>query len=164
MSKNNSGYRTARDKIMNMSAQILRNIVASTLNVKATTVKLSGELPTNFSISENNSTGNLFNCNQTIKVWAFEPKTGLVEVKGSDNYDSQNANGSHNVEYGVCFADCAKHSTAIFFIVEDKNHGWQSGSESWDNHDIVLYKAPDFKSHWAKIEEKDIVRWKQWLK
>ena len=147
----------------NMSASILRNLVASIFNVKATQVKLSGELPENFVLSECNSTGSLFDCNQKVAVWAFESKTGFVKVKGANSYRSQNADGSWNNEYGVAYSDCANHSEAIFFLVHNKEWGWQEGRANWNTESWTLYKAPDFKSHLEKIEQSDVQRWEEWL-
>ena len=162
MSKTNSGLRTARDNNMNMSASILRQIVASTLKIDARGVKLSGILPTNFLVSECNSSGNLYSCSQTIKVWSFTTKDGLKEVRGSGGYATQNANGSWNDEYGVSFKDCSAHK-AIFFVVRDTESGWQQGSESWDRDSVTVYKAPNFKEHYDKLEVEDIKRWEKWI-
>lgn len=152
------------DKIMaNMSASILRNLVASVFNIKATSVKLSGVLPETFCVSEDNSSGSLYSCNSNVSVHAFSPTEGFVEVQGTNDYSSQNANGSWNNEYGVSFKDCSQHETAIFFVVREQSSGWQEGREDWDNNITTIYKAPDFKSHWAKIEAQDIARWEAWL-
>lgn len=147
----------------NMSANILRELVASIFGIKATSVKLSGILPERFCVSEDNSYGSSYSCNGTVSVHAFSPTKGFVEVQGSRNYSSQNANGSWNNEYGVSFGDCSKHPESIFFVVRKQSSGWQEGREDWDNDMTTIYKSPDFKSHWDKIEQQDIARWEQWL-
>ena len=147
----------------NMSANILRNIVSSVLNIKATSVRLSSEIPETFSISEDNSSGNLYSHNSSVSVHAFNPRTGFVVVQGNNNYSSQDANGSWNNEYGVNFNDCAKHEDAIFFVVREQRSGWCSGRADWDDDITTLYKAPDFGAYMKKVEKEDIARWEQWI-
>ena len=154
------------DNIMsNMSAEILRNIVSSVLNVKATQVKLSGQMSINFVEGDCSTHGNLYSNNNNVLCWAFDPKQGLIPVKTiKTGGSSSNANGTWEQDYGVTAEYLnTNYPNALFFVI--RHYGSYSDcngrDEEYDN--ITLYKSPDFTAHYATIEEQDIVRWKQWL-
>lgn len=155
----------ADNNMANMSASILREIVARTLNVKATQVKLSGQMPIDFVEGDCSTNGNLYSDNNTVLCWAFNPEQGLVSVPTiKTGGSSSNANGTWEQDYGVT-AEYLNNNypNALFFVI--RHYGSYSDcngrDEEYDN--ITLYKAPDFKSHWAKVNEKDIQRWEKWL-
>jgi hypothetical protein len=166
MSKN-SGLRTARDDIMaNMSAQIVREIVASSLKIKATNVILSSVLPENFCVEAVSTSGCMYSNSNDCRVWAFNPQQGLVLLQQSviTENAASNANGTWENSYGYTFEMLAEQAPeAIFFVVMESSD--YSDCNGRDEHSIsyTLYKAPDFKSHWAKIQQEAIARWEQWL-
>jgi uncharacterized phage-associated protein len=149
----------------NMSATILREIVGRILNVKATQVKLSGEMDINFVEGDCSTSGNLYSNDNTVLCWAFEPKQGLVYVPTiKTGGSSSNANGSWEQDYGVTAEYLNdNYPDALFFVI--RHYGSYSDcngrDEEYDN--ITLYKSPDFTTHYAKIEQEDIARWEQWL-
>lgn len=139
----------------NMSASILRNLVASVFGVNAKKVHLSGEIsPEESFISY---TGHSWAHGWNVyKVWGFDPHTGFVQLNVPSYFSD---NGTSIGDDPMTIAEMAKNNEFIFFIVnhdhEDQNY---QGDNSW-----TLYKAPDFREYWKKIEEEDIARWEQWL-
>ena len=163
MSKMYSGSRAAMGNVMaNLSASILRNIVASVFAMDPKSVILSGILPENYDNVEDNSRGNLYASKEDLKVYAFTVEKGLIEVFGTSEGYSQNADGSYNNEYRITFADCSKHKDAQFFVEFFHKEGWQQGSADWNKTTITIYGAPD----WDAIEKislvRDLQRWVKW--
>lgn len=146
---------------MSMSASILRNLVSSIFGVNPAKVILSGELPKNFFVQSNKSSGNLYDTNDEANLYAFNSTRGFILIEGH-NVNSQNANGSWNQEIGFSFEDCAIHEDALFFISKEKKCGSSNG-ETWDYIKYTLYKAPNFKEFFDKINQEDLARWEQWL-
>lgn len=148
----------------NMSASILRNLVSSVYNVKATEVILSGELPETFVLCSNYSHGCMFTKEYGYNVSAFHPERGFFPIKGTGVGCSQNANGTWNDESIISFQDCAEQGKdAIFFLVYEHDYYSAVGSETRRDITWTLYKAPNFAQYWAKIEEADVQRWEEWL-
>lgn len=142
-----------------MSASILREIVARTLNCKATSIILSGEIS-----PETSFTGNTCWSSQTTEhfynLYGFSPKEGLVNLKQYvGNWHNANDGTQHGSD-GISICDIEDVEKYIFFVVIEDIRAYD---ERWSDYSIRLYKAPDFKSHWAKIEANDIARWEQWL-
>ena len=162
MSKIVSGLRTARECIMNMSASILRNLVAEVFKVSATNVILSGVMPQHFELEEDHSSGSMYVCDINHKVYAFEPVKGFIELQGDMSGSSSNANGSWNNEKRTSFAHCSEYTDSLFFVVLEDSRVRQEDCYS-EEYTVRLFKAPDFKTILASIEEADIDRWKQWL-
>lgn len=167
MSKIASGLRTARDNNMaNMSARIVREIVASSLKIKATNVILSGILPENFIVEAVSTSGNLYNDSNDNCVWAFNPQQGLVRLQQGCISESaaSNADGSWENSYGYKFSDLAEQAPeAIFFVVMESRD--YSDCNGYNVHDCsyTLYKAPNFSAYMESIEQTDVNRWEQWL-
>jgi hypothetical protein len=127
---------------MNMSAKILRNIVASTFKVDAKKIIISGDLGKNFRIEEKNNYGNLYSNHTELKVWAFCPNLGFIPVVGEYTGSSQNADSSYNKELTINYAHCCAHKDALFFVTSVKEEGWQTGAPSWSREVYTIYKAP----------------------
>lgn len=155
------------DKIMtNMSASILREIIARTLNVKATSIVLSGVLPENFVAEGCSTSGNLYSDTNDVYCWAFNPKQGLIQVPTIcvNTMYASNANGTWENSYGVTFEYLAtNYPEALFFVVRCSGSYSDCNGRNEEYDNITLYKAPNFKEYWAKIEESDIQRWEKWL-
>lgn len=149
-----------------MSAQIVREIVASSLKIKATNVILSGILPENFIVEAVSTSGNLYTNNNDNCVWAFNPQQGLVRLQQvciSENAAS-NANGTWENSYGYTFETLAEQAPeAIFFVVMESSD--YSDCNGRDEHRLsyTLYKTADFATYFKNIEQQDIARWEQWL-
>jgi hypothetical protein len=105
-------------------------------------IKISGELTRNFVISEDNSSGSLYSLYERVQMFSYNPTRGFKEVKGTWGYTSQNANGSTNNEYGICFLDCMRHYDALFFVLIHEKQGEQSGMEPWDELECTVYSNP----------------------
>jgi hypothetical protein len=152
-------------KIMSMSASILREIVARTLNCKATQVKLSGQMSIDHIEGDCSTSGNLYSNDNDVYCWAFNPQQGLISVPTiKTGGSSSNANGTWEQDYGVTAEYLAtNYPEALFFVIQHCGSYSDCNGSSSEYNNITLYKAPDFKSHWAKIEQQDIARWEQWL-
>jgi len=166
MSKN-SGSWTARDSNMgsNMSANILRSIVASTFNVKATNVVLSGEINPETSYQNSDTSGSLGSYEDNYQLFGFNPEEGFVELSEYIG-DEHRSNYNHDREWstpGTPLYDIPNIDRYIFLVVINTGHNrWQGSTDAeWDN--TTLYKLPNFKEYWENIEEKDLNRWKEWL-
>lgn len=149
-----------------MSAQIIREIVASSLKIKATNVVLSGVLPEDFITEAVSHGGNLYSHDEWSVVWAFSPEKGLVRLRDeliTENAAS-NANGSWENSYGYTFETIGRQAPDAIFFVVSEGFEYSDINRNDSNSSICLYKAPDFKEYFDKIEQKDIVRWEQWLK
>ena len=146
----------------NFSALVLRNIVASVLGIDSKSVILSGILPDGYDRSTDNSKGNLYASNETMKVYSYSPSSGLVEVVGNQSGYSQNADGSYNSEYRVTFEDCRKHNKAEFYVELFHKDGWQQGSTDWDSNTVTVYGAPDWRAIEKQEQWRDSDRWLKW--
>ncbi len=144
----------------NMSATILRSIVSSVFKVNAASVILSGEIAPNW--KGYNTTG-ISHCDHTetgvFGIWGFHPKTGFTKIDGViSNTHMYHGNHSHDV------TDCNSLDTVkgveefIFFVIF-------SGDDSDLPYSMVysIYKAPNFKEYFQKVEESDIQRWSTWI-
>lgn len=155
------------DNIMaNMSASILREIVASTLNVKATEVKLSGEMPLNAVYDGCSTGGELYSDSNVVTAFSFSPKEGLREVPAiiTHRQTASNANGTWENSYGYTAEYLAEVCPdALFFVIKEENDYWDCNGRDEYSLTHTIYKAPDFREHWSKVEEEDIRRWSSWL-
>jgi len=143
-----------------MSATILRNLIGSVLKIKATSIILSGEIAPKTSF-----TGNSCWSSQTTEnfyqVWGFSPQQGLVELHITGNYQNC-SDGSASIREAIPLCDVPGIEEFIFFIV--KHETYCSNENRNNDLTYTLYKAPNFKEHWNKINNKDLARWEQWLK
>ena len=143
----------------NMSAKILREIVARSLNVKATSIVLSGEIN-----PETSLTGNTCWSSQTTEhhyqLFGFNPQQGLVNLNQYVGNQNNASDGTQHGTEGTSICNIKDVEQYIFFIIIEDIRAYD---ERWSDYSIKLFKAPDFKSHWASIEEQDLARWEQWL-
>jgi hypothetical protein len=149
----------------NMSAQIVREIVANSLKIKATDVILSGELPAKFNVRSYSSGGNLYSDCVESKVWAFDPNDGLIQIASETEHQAaQNANGTWNDGSQIYYGLIAEQApNALFYVVMEHREYSDCNGRNENSTKYTLYKAPNFKSYWAAIETKDLARWEQWL-
>jgi len=148
----------------NMSASILRNIVASVFNIKATNIILSGEVEPSMVWQDTYCDGSMGSDGKNYQVFGFNPKSGFEQLNIVGTYQRSNYAHSGIIdEDGISLCNVENVTNYVFFLVIEEGHNRWSGStqESWKHY--TLYKAPDFKSHWAKIEANDLARWEQWL-
>ena len=149
----------------NMSAQIVRQIVGSILEIDTRKVHLSGILPESFEVEAVSTSGMGYSDNQDNCVWAFCPKQGLVKLNAIciREMASSNANGTWESSYGYTYEELALQAPeAIFFVVmESRDYSDDFRDESSLNY--TLYKSADFKEYWAKVDEQEIARWQEWI-
>ena len=154
------------DKIMNVSANILRNIVSSIVKVDARNVILSGELKPDTSWHEDRGHSWWGGASEDYySIYGFNPQQGLIKLNiimscaYSRNGERQPEGESETLaEY---LQRTNQLNTYVFFV-ED-----HSGKEYGDNGEqfryVSLFKAPDFKEYWSKVTNEDIQRWGKWL-
>lgn len=148
-----------------MSAQILRNLVASVFNIKATSVILSGEIAPDKSWQNSYKDGSCGSDEQNYKIWGFNPQKGFVELTECVGYRSS-SNYAHSNSYdkeGKQLAEITNVEDYIFFLVNSNGYTAWSGSEHYDWNTWTLYKAPNFQSYWTAVEAADVQRWESWL-
>ena len=149
----------------NMSESILRNLVASVFNIKATRVTLSGEIEATANWQNSYMDGSCGSNRDTYTIWGFNPQTGFVDISNivGRNERSNYTHSNTINELGKELHTVENAESYIFFLINNNGYSHWSGSnqEEWDSW--TLFKAPDFKNHWDKIEQEDIERWNNWL-
>lgn len=145
----------------NMSANILREIVSRTFNVRPTTIKLSGVIDPEYKCYKN-TCWSTQTTEHDSHLWGFHEKEGFVELTDIIR------DGGHNYGDGS-WADCSTGNSLchienvdrfIFFVVNETARAYDD-RQSFNNW--FVFKAPNFQEHLKKVEEADIARWEQWL-
>ena len=139
------------------TAKILRNILSSTLSIKARYIRLAdkpisldwvGHSVTGVSYMNYRDRGHLY-------VATFSDKNGITEIteKVVNNRHMYNGNHDQDETDGSPLSDVVKESD--LFVIVGK------GVDSDLNY--TVYKLPNFVEYWQKAENKDIERWSNWL-
>lgn len=146
------------------AAHILRTLVTTIFNVAPHKIILSGEIAPDKEWQDNFSNGSLYDTDYTVKVWGFSPKTGFIELKDISGHYENNANGSRVDRPGIPLNEHpqVKENEFVFFYVEERG-GYEDNNRKEDWSKDSIFKAPDFKTYWEKIEKEDIARWENWL-
>jgi hypothetical protein len=153
------------NKMTNMSANILREIVSRTFNVNPKQVILSGELKHEESWKNNYHDGSMGSNEDVYKLYGYNHKDGFIDL--SNHVGSKSAsNYAHSDSYdrdGTKLCDIQGIEKYIFLVVRNEGHDHWSGSmqEDWDK--TYLYKLPSFTEYWQKIETEDLKRWEKFL-
>jgi hypothetical protein len=150
----------------NMSAKILREIVARTFNVVATTIILSGEIEATKSFQNQYFDGSLGSNGNSIRLFGYNHRDGFVDLsqhvglKSGSNY----AHSSSTDVDGTRLCDIQNVDNYIFIVVIEEGYSCWEGSEQrrWNN--CSIYKLPNFLENWEKEERTNIARWEQWIK
>jgi hypothetical protein len=163
MSKISSGSRTAKaNNMANLSAIILREIVARTFDIKATTVVLSGEISPSMSW-ESNSCWSSQTTETGFSVFSFSAKSGFVPLDVvSETHNNQDGHASiseakYNSLASALETECPE---SIFVIVFEDCRAYDD-NQSFSS--VTLYKAPNWREYLQKITAEDILRWEKWL-
>lgn len=138
-----------------MSAELIRNLVASKLNCDPTQVILSGEINPEYIATTSKHTS--FNCSwehETILYAMY--KDSFETVPEVDDITRTNGHET-NHESGIPLYKIKKAQEAIFFV-EVSAHA----SNDW-NQEIRVYKPADFAGKLAQVTADDIQRWENWL-
>jgi hypothetical protein len=152
------------DVIMaNMSANILRELVSRVFEVRATEVKLSGELNPEFDL--NGGTSYSSSCGHSVNsntVYAFNPESGFKEIAGDDSHWSDGSGGRHEAAPYPLHEHPDVSGDELFFVIKNI---YNSGSWDGDRDAVTwtLYKAPDFRAKRDLVEAIDVARWEAWL-
>jgi len=142
-----------------MSATILRNLVSSVFNIKATKVVLSGEISHKYSI--HNHVGQAYmDYEDFTQLFGFNPKDGFKELTNEFATVTSYSNGNHHQDTvdGCPLLEVDGIEQYLFFVEISERIGISA------YRDITLFGAADFKTKIASIEAADLARWEQWLK
>jgi len=143
-----------------MSANILRELVGKFFEINPSNVALSGEISPTMSFTGNSCWSSSSN-ETSYYLWGFSPEKGFVSLQEYVGNWSNSESGEQNGENGTPINEIENVEEYLFFLV---NEDYKSGNG--DNHSYgtwTIYKAPDFKTHWDKVKEKDTKRWEKWL-
>ena len=144
----------------NMSASILRNVVASVFKIRPESVILSGEIEPTRSFTGHGCWSDRSDT-YCYNVWGFNPQKGFVDLDEYVGFYYNNTSGEAEGEAGVPLMHIPGVDEFVFFLV---NYNLDSGNgDDYDCFTWTLYKAPDFKKKWAEIEEDDVKRWNDWI-
>lgn len=150
---------------MNMSAKILRNIVAATFKVDAKSVVLSGQISADWTRCSNTCWSSQ-TTKETHKLWGFNSIKGFVAltdecVSKGHNHSDGTWTSTNSPKFVGELSKVHNIEDYIFFVYRSVGNAYHDESQSWDNWS--LYKAPNFREHWDKVNSADIARWEQWL-
>ncbi len=139
----------------NMSATILRNIVASTFNYPAQKIILSGEIAFDWIglFSTNVAYMDVRDDVETLYSWTAKEGFKKVENCYSGNH-FYNGNHDRDETVGNPLYEVATGEEVFFVLIHTHDKKVQS---------ISLYKAPNFAQKWAEIEAEDVQRWNEWI-
>ena len=134
----------------------LRNIVSAWAETDAKNILLKGEIPVDFTPKSYFKNGSMGESKDTYKVFGWSPEVGFVIIEECVGEDTINIAGKPLFE-------CDNVDKYPFFIVHNYGHNsWEGcNQEAWDTW--TLYKAPNFKEFWDKVELDDIERWTQFI-
>lgn len=139
-----------------MSAQVLRNIVSTLCqrqyhDFDSHKIILSGELSDNAWLHVNNTIPEEWLEEEDEDEYAHTTEVWVL----TDEFH-QLPDGTWTLE------DILKSYPTANMVVGMSCQTWQS-----DDHkiltDVTIYKLPNSKEYWAKIEKEDIKRWEEWL-
>jgi hypothetical protein len=149
----------------NMSATILREIVAKTFNVKATKVKLSGEIAPDKSWKNSSWNGSMGSSKNEFQIHGYSPLKGFVGISHIvGEYSGSNyAYSTTTDKEGLPLYSVENITDFLFFVVQETGHDrWDGGkNEEWDT--TTLFKAPNFQEKIEKITKEDVAKWEAWL-
>jgi len=139
----------------NMTAQLVRNLVASKLNCNPCDVILSGEInPSYLAITKKHTS---FDCSWECETTLYAMyKDSFEKVSEVDNTYSTNGHESSSTK-GIPLFEVAKAQEAIFFVEVSKE-----AMNGWDE-EVRVYKPADFAGKLAQVTADDITRWENWL-
>lgn len=139
----------------NMSATLLRKIIASKLGCDPTQVILSGEIKPDYIATTSKHTS--FDCSWEHETTLYAMYKGSFEVV-EGVHDIKRTNGHEtNHEYGIPLYKIEKAHEAILFVEVSAQ-----ASNDWIQ-EIRVYKPADFAGKLAQVTQEDIARWENWL-
>jgi hypothetical protein len=153
------------EKIM-ISSKILREIISRTFNIPAREIKLEGELDPETSYQNKYHDGSRGYSKITYKIWGYSPEKGFIDLSNNmvGYYSTSNYAGESTVdEPGKRICDIPDADQYIFFLIRKRDISDWEGCSSHDWIMWRLYKAPDFREYWERVEEEDLKRWASWL-
>lgn len=146
----------------NMSASILRNLVSSVFNVKATEVRLSGEISPDWTGYAGRTRGGMWDAEEDCAIWGFNPKSGFTLLNIVGDLEQGYQDGPVYEEGAIPLFEVEGISDYIFFVVNHKGY-YSDNQRSEEYNNWTLFKAPNFKEYIYKVQKEDIARWEQWI-
>lgn len=143
-----------------ITASVLRNVVAKFANVHSTKIILKGEISPNFSVQDYFKNGSMGSSKNSFGVYGWSPETGFIPVNECIGEDSSSnyAHSDRTDIAGLDLHECQNVDKYLFFVVHEYGHNsWEGcNQELWDTW--TLYKAPNFKETWDKIQLEEVQR------
>jgi hypothetical protein len=146
----------------NMSASILRNLVSSVFNVKATEVVLSGEISPYWTGYAGKTRGGMWNASDNTAIWGFCPRSGFVLLDIIGDLVQSDQDAPVYQENAIPLCDVQNVSDYIFFVVHQQG-SYSDNQRSEEYNSWTLYKAPNFRAYMESLENADIARWESWV-
>jgi hypothetical protein len=149
----------------NMTANIVRNIVAASFKIDARKVILSGEINPETSFQDRSWNGSMGEDSHSYAIFGWCAEAGFVNLNSIvGTYSGSNYAHSQLVdEPGKAIYEIeGVEKYLFFFIIETVYSNWE-GSQFKDYTQHTLYKAPNFQEYKEKIEAADVARWERWL-
>ena len=140
----------------NMSANILRNLVSSVFNVKATKVRLSGDISPEYKGYSVDAC--IAGYSTTEKVWAFNAQKGFRQLNCVANTQYYNGGCDSYFHDAPVLGECLVEGDIFVLIFSDSDSPNYDDNTSWN-----LFKAPDFQEWRKNVEAQDLTRWESWL-
>ena len=159
-----------------MTAGVMRNLVSSIFKFRPEFIELKGEISPDFiPVEDRGHSWWSGAAEQYDSIWGFSPETGFIRIAGGSRTEgwtkdsstmlsreySYSNNGDVTHEEGCAIKYHPQADEFLFFIIH--SYGKEYGDTGEDFETLSVYKAPNFKEHFDKIEKEDIVRWEQWL-
>lgn len=145
-----------------MKAEILRNVVASIFSIKATSIELEGEISPKYETDNSHSYGSLYTSTNWEKLYGFSPKKGFILLESNTESGTSNADGSWNISKEVRLDLVKGVEEFMFFISKGGRYYSDCNGQKEDFEYVKLYKTPNFREYFDKMEAADIERWQKW--
>lgn len=149
-----------------VSASVIRNLAQSIFQIDPTKVYLAGEIDPEYRSISSRLSGGMWYSEEETTLWGFSPKTGFKELK-EIKYDEWNVSDGipqDNRNKVLKLNEVPKIGEYIFFLEKrEVIHSVPSNGIDRNETNYILYKAPNFREYWEKIEKEDLERWSSWI-
>lgn len=149
------------------SAATIRNLVGSIFKVNPTKVYLANsEISPNYQSIHSILSGGMWNSEDVNQLWGFSPQTGFVEIKEVqyDEWNTPDGMPQSNKHNTLKLHEVPNVEQFVFFLKKRAySHSIPSNGVNENSTSYILYKSPNFKEFWAKVEQEDVKRWSNWI-
>lgn len=148
-----------------IAVQVLRNIVSSVFKVRPQEVYLMTEVISPTFTKCNNECWSSQTTEQTHELWGFSPQKGFVNlteevISSGKNHSDGTWSDTSSSKYVGQLSNVEGVEEFVFFLHHSTGNAYDD-NQSWDKW--YLFKAPNFREFWEKIEADDVARWQKWI-